>query len=100
MLCDTWSSEVFARSSIATEHVLAAKMLHKRAEEEESVELFKTAAARWSEGGRPGEKSLCQVLNKPYLTVSITVVDSFSDNIDLPTPFCRVMPLPWQLKRN
>ena len=67
MLCETWSSEVFARSSTPAEHVQAAKMLHKRAEEEQSMELYKTAAARWSEGGRPAEKSLCQVPSITYL---------------------------------
>ena len=61
MLCENWNSEVFARSSTPAEHIQAAKMLQKRAEEEQSMELYKTAAVRWAEGGRSAEKNLCQV---------------------------------------
>jgi hypothetical protein len=60
MLCETVvDSEGFARSSTPAEHVHAAKELYDRALQEKSVELFRTAAARWAEGGRPFEEKLC-----------------------------------------
>ncbi len=62
MLCETVAdAEGFARSSTPAEHVHAAKELYSRALEDKSgsAELFRTAAARWAEGGRPFEEKLC-----------------------------------------
>ena len=60
LLCETvMDAEGFARSSTAEDHIVAAQELYKQALEETSADLFKTAALRFADGGRPAEKNLC-----------------------------------------